>query len=276
MAGSIVALGMLPIQPSPSRVDKLKSIQEVKAFIRETTGIKEQFHPAAGNPKYGNVNFIKLDIDKNGHTDLLVNGDVLYAILDKGSNNFERTNIGAFDRDFALMQILDSGANPKLVVAQHNDIDTGDNEQKYLTPDTLIYKFQGFIEFNLHPRRIEFQGLEFSRYPCFGNCPVFDLSIDKNGHALLDAKDHNKKKGKFSMTLSEQNMASLIELLSYINLEELKPSYAVRPTDFPSASLIIRYSGKRKEIHDYGLSGTFGLMQLYSKLTDLTSNENWH
>ncbi len=151
--------------------------------------------------------------------------------------------------------------------------------------DILIFKFGDFVELNSTPATHRIEKIEYSKgRPCFGDCPIFDLTINQNRTAsycphditsLIDAKKKMSDK-KFTTTIDTTNFHLLINLLNYIDFAKLDSNYAVGCTDSQDCTLKITYdNGKIKKIDDYGLMGTYGLDRTYDLLFNLRENQQW-
>ena len=128
--------------------------------------------------------------------------------------------------------------------------------------------------------------IQFSTSGCFGECPVFNLDLNKNDVSKFHAEWYNFKKSKnikfkkedkkFKTIISKIDFQQIEDILNYINFSELSKDYSVNWTDDQTSTLTIIYDdGKIKSIRDYGLVGTYGLKLLYKKLFDLRFNQNW-
>jgi len=83
-------------------------------------------------------------------------------------------------------------------------------------------------------------------------------------------------KGIFTAAIDSAKYQELIELLNYVDFENLTTNYAVSWTDDQSCTLRITYDGgKTKIINDYGLIGTFGLDKVYQLLFSLRETQKW-
>jgi hypothetical protein len=135
--------------------------------------------------------------------------------------------------------------------------------------------YGGFIEFNLHPNQIEFKQIKIMTSPCFGTCPIFELTINNNKQAVLNAKKYNKLTGVYKSNVDEKVFNDLVGLLNYLNIDSLKNNYAIGWTDNQSIDTEIEYNSSTKKIHDYGLEGSFGLKRLYQLLYKLKATQDW-
>jgi hypothetical protein len=72
-----------------SLIDNLKTDDDVRAFLKQTVAADWKVDPLANdkptfNEKLAKVKWVKLDLNGDGVTDLLVNGRYLWAIIDAG------------------------------------------------------------------------------------------------------------------------------------------------------------------------------------------------
>jgi hypothetical protein len=259
-----------------NKIDNLKTPEDVLKFIKKTFEKQDRFQSKPRNPKAIDFKFIKLDINKDGLTDILINGIYLYAIIDKGGrNSYEEKYIGGRHFNCQLFSIDTSKELPIFIVQKDNDYDNETDKDIVFKPDTLILKYGGFIEYNSVPKEIDFNEIKISSSPCYGNCPIFELTISKTKKAIYNAKENNKLTGIYKSNLEDKVFADLVGLLIYINIDSLKNDYKIGWTDNPSIDIEIKYNGLSKKIHDYGLEGTFGLKHLYEVLYKLKATQDW-
>jgi hypothetical protein len=84
--------------------------------------------------------------------------------------------------------------------------------------------------------------------------------------------DYNTKVS--SSKLSNEEFKEIIDLLHYIDFENLEEEYNVSYSDAGTTSLKITYDNlKVKNISDYGGMGTRGLTKLYDILLQLKQNQ---
>jgi len=261
---------------SGNKIDNLKTPEDVLKFIKRTFDKQDRFQTRTRNPNAIDFKFIKLDFNKDGLTDILINGIYLYAIIDKGGrNNFEENYIGGRHFNCQLLSIDTSKTLPIIVVQKDNDYDNETDQDIVFTPDTLVNIHGGFIEYNSAPGQIDFRELKITTSPCFGTCPIFELTIKNNKQAIYNAKEYNKLTGIYKSNIDDKVFADLLGLLDYINIYTLKNNYEISWTDNPSIDIEIKYNGLTKKIHDYGLEGTFGLKRLYEVLYKLRATQDW-
>lgn len=274
---------------SGSEIDNLKTNKEVNKFLTEnvlkdshTTVLDES---KTNTSKYGKNKFYKLDLNNDGLTDLIVDGEYFFAVIDKGNKKYEIHPIdrGAFSLDkYTLTNITYLDRTPLFVIRKYKTVFVNPDLEEHRiggkeTEKTLILKFGNFIEYNSKPDNFKIEEIKFSTSGCFGSCPVFEIVIDRNKNAIYKAIEYNDDDdGKFSGTIDSDSYDKLIQTINYINTSNLKNEYSVQWTDDQTASLEIKFdNGKTKKISDYGLIGTFGLENLYSQLLILRKTQKW-
>lgn len=227
-------------------------------------------------------NWQKIDINNDGLTDLIFishyYGYTQNVIIDKGKDEFKLIrNIINFDECEYIKPIKIQDKNQLRIRKVNLPFDFDDNIEKYIKIDTLTYKYDSFIELNdkvIIDNKIK--SIEIKTNFCFGNCPVFRLTINKNGEAEFDGIEFTKFKGKSKKQLTQRSVDEIFDIINYIEIKKLKDNYEVNYTDASTATLDIFFEdGSIKKIKDYGLSGTYGLSTLYSKLTQLGTETEW-
>ena len=216
-------------------------------------------------------------------------GYVIYTVIDNGDNTFSLQNLPDYflpDCYAAIPIHIDE--NPFLLYRHYNleytidalfdDVPNRDNIHYYqiAKTDTLIYKYGGFIELNTGQFSPPVKSIFFETTLCFGSCPVFKLNILEDRTAYYLADMYNNRQGNFRTTIRAKELREILDLIKYLNIPALKNNYEVHATDLPSSTIkIYFFDGSRKEIRDYGLQGTLGLVRLYRLLFALRDNQNW-
>lgn len=263
-------------------IDSIETKEDVLRFLAEKTGIKFKYKQVfdttiADTGKFGKNKFFKTDIDGNGLTDLLVNGNNLFAVTDIGNNKYKIhliDNASLTRRRYTLKDIIYDNGQVLIVISPHSGLPfSGIDIQKY---DTLIYKFDCFIEYNPFPKKYLIDRVEFSTSRCMGTCPVFEMTIDKKMNAKFIAKEFNQKSGSFKTVLDTASFNHLMNLICYIDFPLLDYMYSVDWEEDQTANLTIYYDvNKVIKIIDYGLVGTFGLEKLYDVFFEMRKKQQW-
>ncbi len=93
--------------------------------------------------------------------------------------------------------------------------------------------------------------IEMQRTPCYGYCPVYTLKIDKNGKGLFEGVENVDKIGRFSFSLSHDELEELENAFLQIDFYQLKNIYDGLASDLPTTYITYNKDGKRKKIMDY-------------------------
>jgi hypothetical protein len=307
----------------PSKVDKLYTNDAVEEFIHTTDTNFRQFYlrPFKDLDMYGdgesdskgdsifntlvnkykvNKNFYKTDFDKNGYTDLLVMGrweylvsgspnqkryiENFYVIMNFGLEPAKVLNVGRGSILPILKKI--NGNNFLDLHREVRDYDYSGNSVKVAHDSVTVLQWAtiGFTEYNSVPKDYNIETIQFFRGPCFGQCPMYEFTIHKDGSALFYADQDNfpneyytcRSGVVYSSQIKIKDLSSLIYFLNYLDFPTLQHSFSIGGSDMSEALLIITYdNGKVKKINDYGLSGTYGLRTLYAFMQELRFNQKW-
>lgn len=246
------------------RSDKYEAIQ-----LKTTETIRQDLNCDGIASQWQIKNWEKADFNHDGLTDLVIllywYDYGVYVVMDNGNNKFKLHTLSYnIYEKCELAKPVTVNGEQLLLFYLKNKI------------DTLVYKYMGFVELNIHPSNYNIDSVEFRTGYCFGSCPVFKIRIGKDRNATYEAGTYNPKQGKFSATLEYDKSQVIFDLINYLSIKNLNDNYEVSWTDDQTAWLRIRFvDGSVKEIRDYGLKGTFGLRLLYSIFLDLRNTQDW-
>lgn len=234
-------------------IDKLETTEDVESFIHSFDKGYEKFElKSIGefNSKNKKNNFCKRvsdsleitkpfyksDFDNNGLTDIIAIGNYYHfkilVVMNFGKDSLKLNRL--------TRRIFQNCVFPKIVNDTIIDYyyqtqpNWNSKEKARLAKKSLVYKFGDFIELDENPTKTKIEKIEYQTSMCFGSCPKFQLTINKNKTAIFVAENHNRKtreskeiRGKFKTTLKQKSFTEIIDLLNYINFPELKENYAV-------------------------------------------------
>jgi hypothetical protein len=281
-----------------AQIDTLKSKASVQAYLKHRYHYKDiTLNPVnlviqdtntvqPAHPAY----WLRADFNHDGKTDLFVS-----ATVEKGklSNQSEIFILASEGNHYTKVDIVDPLSYVYTGEASYNTyLASGKN---YLVINTLVQKMlrpqdirpghyssystardTSFVQNNkqmiyaTHPVRLAIESVKFSTTQCFGTCPVFQLTINKDGSVNYKGIQYVNKIGDYSLVMPKAELSYLISLLDAINPSRLNDHYSVDATDNPTIYLTVRYTnGQTKSIEDYGERGTYGLAVLYKFFLDL-------
>lgn len=116
--------------------------------------------------------------------------------------------------------------------------------------------------------------LTMQKTPCFGNCPVYDLTIYTNGYAEYNAKNFLPQTGRFGTELSKNEVRSIVQDLDDMNFCQMKKLYGVGVTDFPSSIITYMCNGEEKKVEAI-MKYPESLLLFIMKLDGLTKSPKW-
>jgi hypothetical protein len=149
--------------------------------------------------------------------------------------------------------------------------------------DTLVYKFGGFAEYNDNVKRgPAFDSIHFVPLSNWVGNNNWNLRIYKNGSATYVRSRDTVGKDKSYETITEKMMANINphecqDLLDYIEFDQLKDSFELKNVSDQTVALTTVYfaNGRKKTVHDYGMTGTYGLETLYARIKFWTDTIKW-
>lgn len=230
-------------------------------------------------------NFKEGDFDHDGVKDLLVFGtalvtvktttykedEIIIIIGDKKKPRKVNFPYGFF-RGLGVHII----PYPKVISIEQKDFilikyDIVDREQTSETfYDTLFIKNDHVIPFTKMPSEMGVTRIEFKTNHCYGTCPVFEMTIDKNFDVEYNGIEYVDKKGQYKLRINNKDWDYITALISNLKIEDLKDNYSINWTDHQTGFLTVIFKdGSKKNIEDYGLSGTFGLSVIYDYFFEL-------
>lgn len=95
--------------------------------------------------------------------------------------------------------------------------------------------------------KLENRLISIKKTQCFGDCPVYDFYINKNGKAFFNGKKYVAKQGKHEFQLSEKELKELTSKIEKSNFSSFKDVYD-DPKVMDLASSYIFCDGKQVEI----------------------------
>jgi len=113
-----------------------------------------------------------------------------------------------------------------------------------------------------------------SKGACFGECPVYSLTIYNSGFMKFNGVRFTKMDGKYERQLSEDQYIALIKKIDKTNLWKFEDVYDMQVADLPTTS--ISYSKKEKTKTVKGKAGRPDQIQELEKyLEALVYTEGW-
>ena len=213
--------------------------------------------------------WIKQDFNGDGKNDLIFCGRIYHsqmAVL--AFMSFEDDSISCTELGTILSTKFPSTISEKVVdgiemleLGQFYKKNMISEFESAYEKDLLIYKYGGFIEYNPNKiKKIEFDSIVYKISSPWGfgfSSPR--LWLYKDGTFKVFRKNSQQK-------IDLNAVQEINDLLSYIHLKRSKSKYyLLNVSDLSTAYMEVYYRGRVKKIEDYGMSGTYGLVLLYTK-----------
>ena len=120
--------------------------------------------------------------------------------------------------------------------------------------------------------------IKLDRTACFGNCPVYALTIFGNGTVVYVGQDFVQTKGSKETSISTDTVKQLvseIDKAGYFSLNDSYTKFGV--SDMPTVNTSIRMGGKTKTIIHYlgDRTAPKQLTDLENKIDELVNSAQW-
>jgi hypothetical protein len=95
--------------------------------------------------------------------------------------------------------------------------------------------------------------ISLQRTACFGTCPIYKVTLHRNGLASYDGRQFAKRTGSFRASMDSLAFARLAELIYAEGFTDLDTSYREPVTDMPTTFVCVRWATGSKCVEHYGL-----------------------
>jgi len=120
----------------------------------------------------------------------------------------------------------------------------------------------------------------FQRTACFGQCPIYGISIYENGMVLYEGVRYVEKTGTYCGTISKKQLAEMIAAFDNAHVFEMQDRYPAStdrpPVDLPSRIITYQKGTQTKRIVDKGIEVPPALIQLETMVDNTVKNLNLH
>lgn len=116
--------------------------------------------------------------------------------------------------------------------------------------------------------------IEMTKTACFGACPDYDISIDGNGIALFEGRQHAPRKGSYQLNIGQEKAKTIFDAFQNANFWAFEDEYTSNISDLPTTFLTFSHDGKSKKIKDY-YGSPDELKALEKMLEELVDEDGW-
>jgi hypothetical protein len=114
-----------------------------------------------------------------------------------------------------------------------------------------------------------------ARDMCYGPCPVYSVTLHRDGHAVLIGEHFVDMLGEHWAPVEPADFETLALAVASLRFGNLRRQYAVDYTDAPTTTTWVVRSGRRKTVQDYGGAGPHRLRQVEGLVDDAAADLSW-
>jgi hypothetical protein len=177
----------------------------------------------------------------------------------------------------ALMLCVDPETQP--CYAQTKAIDMGVEISEWPEPYAFIHESAGVSigRYEEALQALPFERIELERTACFGCCPIYTVSLFRDGKAKYHGEAFVKNEGDFKGSIHISVFGRLCYLLERLHFSELEPEYNAPWTCSPTVYLRVWRAGEAEPtvVKDYGEYGPIDLWGLQQAVDAVANRIEW-
>ena len=116
--------------------------------------------------------------------------------------------------------------------------------------------------------------ITMSKTPCFGTCPVYEITIDGKGNVSYDGKQNVKLEGKHEMNFPPDPVNEVFKAFAEGNFWDYEDEYTDNIADLHTTYIAFTHDGQSKRITDY-YGSPKSLKELEKKVENLLETLVW-
>ena len=120
-----------------------------------------------------------------------------------------------------------------------------------------------------------FESITLERSPCYGSCPVYRFSMNRNGHAELEAIKYLPALGKFAGEVDAGDYGRLCYLLEQLHFMTFAPAYEADWTDDATCTITTTGTDHEKSVREYGSVGPIELWAIQQTIENIRQKTEW-
>jgi hypothetical protein len=172
-----------------------------------------------------------------------------------------------------------AGHEIQVCYAQIEPMNPGVENAAWPEPYTFIHEDAG-VSIDRYEEALQalpFERIELERTACFGACPIYTVTLFRNGDARYHGEEFVKNKGDFTGSIHISAFGCLSYILERLNFAEFEPEYSAPWTCSPTVYLRVWRAGEAEPIvvKDYGSYGPIELWALEQAVDAVASRIEW-
>ncbi|MGC4013904.1 MAG: DUF6438 domain-containing protein [Luteolibacter sp.] len=115
-----------------------------------------------------------------------------------------------------------------------------------------------------------------SRTACLGKCPVYTVTLSRDGSAELFARSHLSRQGDFTGKVDGAVFDELCERMDRERFDQFALRYDAAYTDAASCTVtVLRKDGRGNSVYEYGREGPGGLHVIQKAIDEARDGIDW-
>lgn len=124
-------------------------------------------------------------------------------------------------------------------------------------------------------KRLPFDSIALRRTPCYGNCPVYEVTFYRDGRAEYHAQQHLPQIGHFVGEVYPGDYARLCYLIESSGFGTFQPSYRASWTDDATCIVTVTKGASSTAVSAYGRVGPIQLWAIQQTLDAFKNGTEW-
>ena len=116
--------------------------------------------------------------------------------------------------------------------------------------------------------------IKLERTACFGNCPVYSVTIDAQGNVTYKGTRFVRVEGEQTDRIPTSAVATLLATAQRVAFFDLLDSYRAPISDLPTTYVTITANGRTKRVEDY-FRAPAGLKELEREIDEAARTGRW-
>lgn len=116
--------------------------------------------------------------------------------------------------------------------------------------------------------------LSYSKSPCYGFCPHFDMAIHEGGWMIFEGKRHTAHKGVAILKMDETQMNRMVQQYKEADLWSAEEAYGMRIQDLPTTTVQL-FETNRKKAVQWRMKEPERLDKLDKQLLAFITEQGW-
>jgi hypothetical protein len=121
----------------------------------------------------------------------------------------------------------------------------------------------------------EITEITLERTPCFGTCPVYKVTLRRDGTAFYEGNEYVRQMGKHRGTIEAPLFDRLAQRVAGKGFFDLEGHYSEPVTDHPSVITTVLRGGTRKRVDRYANAGPRALKTLERAIDAAANRIGW-